>query len=1188
MRIRFTQEFRGWMIMLAACLLCVSALALPSHGVLAEQAGTQDPALLAAADQFDPSESWYNGDDAVVLRKGAAVIDAIGQVGYRPTGQWGTDPTATQDNTIRRISSVCAGDTNPDDSFDPATEWVGYAQNTFDGLGAHTSDCLVPPPPLEPVINEFSADNWGTDADFVEVYGDPSTDYSAYTVLEIEGDTTGAGYVVEVAPVGTTDASGLYLEGITPDALGNGTLTLVLVKDYTGTEDNDLDTNNDGVFDLTPWTALVDAVARNDGGVGDRTYGPTLGPNYDGLGPSAPGAASRLPDGLDTDAAGDWLRNDFDLAGIPGHPGTPVWGEAYNTPGAPNQAVPESCVDPYLAIPAVQGDGAASPLLGAEVAVEGVVVGDFQTGGLDGYYLQDPAGDGNPATSDGIFIYAPGGTAVSVGDEVRVRGTVSEFSGLTEITPGQVWVCSPGPGPAVAPTTLTLPLAGLDAFEPFEGMLVTLPQALFISEFYDFDRYGEIVLTTTAQYQPTAVYEPGSPEAAALAAAHALGRITLDDGRPTQNPDPARHPSGATFDLAHLFRGGDTVAGVTGILDHSFGSYRIQPTQGADYVAANPRPAAPAEVGGSLRVASFNVLNYFTTLGSRGADTPEEFTRQRTKIIAALAALDADVAGLIEIENNTAAVADLVTGLNEAVGADTYAYIDAGVIGTDQIKVALIYQPARVTPLGDYAILDSSVDPLFDTRNRPVLAQTFQEVSGTGIFTVAVNHLKSKGSDCGVADPDEGDGAGNCNLTRKAAAEALVRWLALDPTGSGDEDFLIIGDLNSHQKEDPIDALLAGGYTDLLAQYVGESAYTYRFDGQLGYLDYALAGSGLLDQVTGATVWHINADEPDLLDYDMTYKATAQDALYEPNAYRASDHDAILVGLDLDDIPTPGPFGKSAPLDSAAGVARNPSLSWGAAAGAASYEYCYDTTDDDACSSWVSTGTTAGASLSGLAYSTTYYWQVRARNVGGLTYANDGAWWSFTTGAPVSKQMTFHSTGMYDGWVLESGETSGVGGSRNSTATTARVGDDASDRQYRSLLHFNTAGLPDNAVITGVTLRVKKQSVAGTSPFNTHGSLTVDVRTGSFGTAALANSDFKAAASGLNVGKFAKTAVSGWYRATLKSAVFPQVNRTGSTQFRLRFTVDDNDDRAADYLAFYTGDSTAANRPDLIITYYLP
>ena len=98
-----------------------------------------------------------------------------------------------------------------------------------------------------------------------------------------------------------------------------------------------------------------------------------------------------------------------------------------------------------------------------------------------------------------------------------------------------------------------------------------------------------------------------------------------------------------------------------------------------------------------------------------------------------------------------------------------------------------------------------------------------------------------------------GDGAGNCNLTRKAAAEALVDWLATDPTGSGDEDFLIIGDLNSYDKEDPIDALLAGGYTDLVYHYQGEDAYSYVFDGQIGYLDYALASAGLLGEVTGVT-----------------------------------------------------------------------------------------------------------------------------------------------------------------------------------------------------------------------------------------------------------------------------------------------------------------------------------------------
>ncbi|HLF88423.1 MAG TPA: ExeM/NucH family extracellular endonuclease, partial [Anaerolineales bacterium] len=413
-----------------------------------------------------------------------------------------------------------------------------------------------------------------------------------------------------------------------------------------------------------------------------------------------------------------------------------------------------------------------------------------------------------------------------------------------------------------------------------------------------------------------------------------LNRITLDDGRTNQNPDPAIHPDGNVFDLNNLFRGGDTVSNMTGVMDFAFSLYRIQPTQGADYTSLNPRTATPDDVGGNLKVASFNVLNYFTTLDNsgpicgplanqdcRGADNATEFTRQRDKIIAALTAMDADIVGLIEIENHPGDVptADLVGGLNDVMGAGTYDYIATGAIGTDAIRVAFIYKPASVSPVGAYAILDSSVDSRFlDNFNRPVLAQTFQDNLTGGIFTTAVNHLKSKGSDCNaVDDPDTGDGSGNCNLTRKAAAEALVDWLATDPTGSGDTDYLIIGDLNSYDKEDPIDAIMQGSddtlgtdddYTDLLFHFIGEFAYSFVFDGQLGYLDHALASSNLMHQVTGATIWHINADEPDLIDYDTTFKGPNQDAIYEPDAYRSSDHDPVIVGLELLHYPFTGFF----------------------------------------------------------------------------------------------------------------------------------------------------------------------------------------------------------------------------------------------------------------------------------------
>ncbi|MCB0143472.1 MAG: ExeM/NucH family extracellular endonuclease, partial [Caldilineaceae bacterium] len=574
--------------------------------------------------------------------------------------------------------------------------------------------------------------------------------------------------------------------------------------------------------------------------------------------------------------------------------------------------------------------GPASPVVNTEVAIEGVVVGDFQNnaspdnGDLNGFHVQDPVGDGNAATSDGVFVYAPGGMDVSVGDAVRVRGSVSEYNGMTEVTASQIWVCSTGN--SVAATALSLPVASVDDFEKYEGMLVTFPQALVISEYFNFDRYGEIVLTSERHLTPSAEFEPG-PAAIQAAQAFLLDRITLDDGRTNQNPDPAIHPNGSIFDLSNLFRGGDTVTNVTGALDYSFGLYRVQPTQGANYTNVNPRTTAPDAVGNGLKVSSFNVLNYFTTLDNsgpvcgpqqnqdcRGADNAGEFTRQRDKIIAALTAIDADVVGLIEIENYPGDVptADLVTGLNNLLGANIYDYIATGAIGTDAIRVALIYKPASVTPVGAYAILDSSVDARFvDDKNRPVLAQTFQDNATGGVFTLAVNHLKSKGSDCNdLGDPDTGDGAGNCNQTRKAAAEALVDWLATDPTNSGDADFLIMGDLNSYDKEDPIDAIRNGAddqlgtgddYTDLVFQFLGENAYSYVFDGQIGYLDHALANVDLLDEVAGVTIWHINADEPDLIDYDTSFKQPAQDAIYAPDAYRASDHDPVIVGLSVCD-----------------------------------------------------------------------------------------------------------------------------------------------------------------------------------------------------------------------------------------------------------------------------------------------
>lgn len=629
------------------------------------------------------------------------------------------------------------------------------------------------------------------------------------------------------------------------------------------------------------------------------------------------------------------------------------------------QVGPE-CDDTFTPIYEIQGDGVAAALTGM-LDTEGVVVGDFEGAllvGLNGFYIQDPDGDGDTGTSDGIFVFT-GSTnnSLNVGDLVRVRGYARDRfpsaitgPGMTSITgaasqttpvpSSDIRICGEG---SVEPTPAYLPWAFAGEQERFEGMLVTFPQDLVIAEYFNYDRFGEIVIarpigTETRPFTPTSIEEPGSPEWAARTLANGLSRITLDDGLGSENPSFTRHPNGSGFSLANRFRGGDTVADTTGVLSFDFGLYRIQPTGPADYTPANPRPETPDEVGGGIKLAAMNTLNFFltadypssnpldndcgplNTLECRGWDSNQatELTRQRTKLLQALAGLDADVLGLNEIENSGGvdALTDpggIVEGLNDLLDPDTYAAVETGTIGTDAIRVGLIYKPGVVTPVGDFAILDSTVDPRFiDTKSRPALAQTFF-VNETGArFTVVVNHLKSKGSGCldvdldpgpGVdPDNDTGDGQGNCNGTRTLAAQALVDWLATDPTNSGDPDFAILGDLNSYAMEDPIDAIKAGpdgiagnddDYTNLIAMDQGTYAYSFTFDGMAGYLDHALGNASFTDQVTGAAEWHINSDEPDILDYDTSFKSPAQDAFYEPNQYRSSDHDPVIVGLDL-------------------------------------------------------------------------------------------------------------------------------------------------------------------------------------------------------------------------------------------------------------------------------------------------
>ncbi len=627
-----------------------------------------------------------------------------------------------------------------------------------------------------------------------------------------------------------------------------------------------------------------------------------------------------------------------------------TWCLSAATAGVMNTCAP--VVVPTSLISEVQGNTGTSPVAGTTVTVSAIVVGDFQANTqLRGFFLQeeDADTDVDPMTSEGIFVFCETcPTNVAVGDLVEVTGTAVEFFGTTQIDitgGGTIAIVSNG-NTLPTPATLTLPApAGTDmeaTYESVESMLVTYTTDLVVSEYFELARYGQLVLNANERVkQFTDTNEPDVAGYAAYLAQLESSRIILDDDNNIQNA-PTSGPTDTPYfyprpglSNTNFIRGGDQISNLTGIMHWSFAgqsgtdAWRIRPVLSEfnyDFTSENPRSTMPEDVGGSLKVASFNVLNYFTTLNERGANSIAELDRQREKIAAAICGLNADIVGLIEIENNgTTALNDLLNGTNgiNATCTATYAALDAGVIGTDEIAVAFIYNTATVSLEGAFAILDGSVDPRYDdNRNRPALAQSFKQTATDEVLTVVVNHLKSKGSSCAAdGDPDLNDGAGNCNVTRAEAAAALVDWLATDPTASGDTDFLIIGDLNSYKNEDPIDNILVGSddtsataddYNNLIEDYQGADAYSFVFDGQLGYLDYALSSASLTTQVTGTTIWHINADEINLFDYNDDIQDAGEASferessalpIYEPNAYRASDHDAVLVGIELSVAP---------------------------------------------------------------------------------------------------------------------------------------------------------------------------------------------------------------------------------------------------------------------------------------------
>ncbi|WP_227468269.1 ExeM/NucH family extracellular endonuclease [Microbacterium sp. YJN-G] len=589
-------------------------------------------------------------------------------------------------------------------------------------------------------------------------------------------------------------------------------------------------------------------------------------------------------------------------------------------PGTDPEPDPEPQPTEKVAIAAVQGTGATSPLAGQKVTVEGVITADHRTGGYAGVVIQTQgsggADDKTPGASDGLFVYLNGKTVPSaIGDLVTVTGTVSEYFGQTQITPASaadVALVTAGVGVPAA-TALPATVVGADR-EQYESMLVQPTGDYLVASSHQLYNYGTLWLNPgELNVKSTELERPGA-EADAIAAANRADRILLDDGYGVQISNAAHPGNQPYFTKDVVVRNGDAVdfGDRAFVLQYGFDDWRLQPVvplnstspaeQKVSFTTNNPRPEVPS-VGGDVQVASFNVYNYFTTLSgensdARGADDAAQFAIQKSKIVSAINALDAEIVSLMEIENSIrfgdpidTALADLVDGLNAEAGSEEWAFVPtpdalADAATTDFITNAIIYRKDAVTPEGDSATITD--ETVWGNAREPI-AQAF-DVDGRTV-TVVANHFKSKSG----SGTQPADGQGFFNDDRVKQAQSLLAFTEQLAADSGSDDMLLIGDFNAYSHEDPIDVFTSQGWVDTVsAKAAGQ--YTYTFDGELGSLDHVIASPSLAASITGAGVWTINS--PEWSDRGYAFGATESGT-----PFRSSDHDPILVGVSATEPP---------------------------------------------------------------------------------------------------------------------------------------------------------------------------------------------------------------------------------------------------------------------------------------------
>lgn len=561
----------------------------------------------------------------------------------------------------------------------------------------------------------------------------------------------------------------------------------------------------------------------------------------------------------------------------------------------------QSCGQPATPISEVQGQSDISPLVGQQVTVEGVLTLDSRMdGGFSGFYLQQADGetDNNPDTSEAVFVYTRK-SAGAPGDRLRLTGTVKEFHGLTELTDIRALTAC---GSAPVPKARELKQLHPDALEALENMRVRTTRPLTVISSWNLARYGELTLAPGDQVIPTEYLEPG-PQARQTAKQNRQHRIRLDDARSVRQPDPIPWPPGGLTGSSTV-RNGDTVHGISGILDYRFGAWRLQPDEPPVFKTANPRVPAPSRPEGPhVRIMTMNLENYFNGDGRgngfptpRGAPTPGLFRIQSQKLTAALRRPDPDIIAVTELENDGYDDTSAIAQLTAAMGPEWEFVATPGADGNDKIRTALLYRQDRVDVEGAPRRLSSGP---FRKQGRPPLAQTFRPKNRGLAIRVVVPHLKSKSCrNANAANRDRNDGQGCYAQRRSKSARALVSWLEQQPEADGFAGTLITGDFNSYFREAPLQPLKRAGFTSMVHHFHPCKAHTcnhhtFRYKGLKGSLDYAFASASLVSRVIGARTWAINADEPPALGYKANLPGI------QTSPWRASDHDPVITDIQL-------------------------------------------------------------------------------------------------------------------------------------------------------------------------------------------------------------------------------------------------------------------------------------------------